>query len=110
MFPRAKPSCLSFPESTSRSLHCFELIHIDIWAPFSIPSKNGSRYFLTIIDDYSRCTWIYLMKHKSETFNMLINFFNQIIRQFSTKIARVNSRGGDIFLPQLQIIRSWQWF
>ena len=99
--PRAKQSRLSFSQSTSYSSHCFELIHVDIWGSFSIPSKNGSHFFLTIIDDYSRCTWIYLMKHKSETFNMLIQFFNQIKRQFNTKISRINSGDGDIFLPQL---------
>ena len=92
--PGAKQSRLSFSQSTSCSSHCFELIHVDIWGSFSIPSKNGSRFFLTIVDDYSRCTWIYLMKHKSETFNML------------TKISRINSGNGDIFLPQLQTIRS----
>ena len=46
------------------------------------------------------------MKHKLETFNLLIHFFNQINRQFKTKIARINSGDGDIFLPRLQIIRS----
>ena len=54
--PRAKQSRLPFSLSTSCSTHCFELIHVDIWGSFSIPSKNGSRYFLTIVDDYSRCT------------------------------------------------------
>ena len=97
--PRAKQSRLSFSQSTSYSSHCFELIHVDIWGSFSISSTNGSHFFLTIIDDYSRCTWIYLMKHKSETFNMLIQFFNQIKRQFNTKISRINSGNGDIFLP-----------
>ena len=63
-----------FSQSTSCSSHCFELIHVDIWGSFTISFKNGSHFFLTIVDDYSRCTWIYLMKHKSETFNILIHF------------------------------------
>ena len=46
------------------------------------------------------------MKHKSETFNMLTHFFNQINRQFNTKIYRINFGNGGIFLPQLQTIRS----
>ena len=73
--PHAKQSRLSFPQSSSHSSHCFELLHVDIWGPFSIPSKNGSRFFLTIVYDYSRCTWIYLMKQKFETFHMLVHFF-----------------------------------
>lgn len=97
--PRAKQSRLPFSQRTSCSTHCFELIHVDIWGSFSIPSKNGSHYFLTIVDDYSRCTWIYLMMHKSETFTMLVHFFNQIHHQFNTKIDQLNSSNGDIFLP-----------
>jgi hypothetical protein len=104
--PRAKQSRLPFSSRTSYSSHCFELIHVDIWGPFSTPSHNGSRYFLTIVDDYSRCTWLYLMQHKSETFTTLIHFFNQINRQFNTKINKINSGDGGIFLPQLQAIRS----
>lgn len=66
----------------------------------------GLVFFLTIVDDYSRCTWVYLMKHKSETFTLLIHFFNHINRQFNTHISRLNSGSGDVFLPQLQTIRS----
>ena len=97
--PRAKQPRLPFSLRTTYSSHCFELIHVDIWGPFSIPSNNGSRYFLTIVDDYSRCTWLYLMQHKSETFTMLVHFFTQINRQFNTKINQINSGNGDIFLP-----------
>ena len=104
--PRAKQPRLSFPQILYCSSHCFELIHIDIWGPFSIPSKNGSRFFLNIVDDYSRCTWIYLMKHKFETFNVLIHFFNQINHQFNTKISHINIGSGEIFLPQLQTVCS----
>ena len=85
--PRAKKLRLSFPQSSSCSSHCFELLNVEIWDPFSTPSKNGSRFFLTIVDDYSRCTWIYLMKQKSETFHMLVHFFNQINFQFKTKVS-----------------------
>ena len=52
----AKPKRLSFPISTSKSKKCFDLIHVDIWGPYSIPSIHGHKYFLTIVDDYSRYT------------------------------------------------------
>ena len=56
----AKQKRLSFPISTSKSKKCFELIHVDVWGPYSIPSIHGHKYFLTIVDDYSRYTWIFL--------------------------------------------------
>ena len=31
-----------------------------------ITSMNGSRYILTFIDDFSRYTWVFFLKKKSE--------------------------------------------
>ena len=80
-------------------------VNFGVLHPFSTPSKNGYRLCLTIVDDYSRYTWIYLMKQKSETFHMLVHFFNQINRQFKTKVSRINSSNRNIFLPKLQTVR-----
>jgi predicted permease len=33
---------------------------------------NGYRYFVTFIDYFSRVTWVYLMKNKSEVFDCLL--------------------------------------
>ena len=44
----------------------FDLIHCDIWGRYKYSSLSGAHYFLTIIDDYKRFTWIFLMKHKDE--------------------------------------------
>ena len=42
------------------------MIHVDIWGPYSIPSIHGHKYFLIIVDDYSRYTWIFPLKQKFE--------------------------------------------
>ena len=54
--PPAKQNRLPFPSSVSSSASCFDLIQVDIWSPYSTPSLNGSKYFLTLVDDYSRYT------------------------------------------------------
>ena len=43
----------------------FSLIHFDIWGPSHIATFSGLRYFVTFIDDFSRCTWLFLMKEWS---------------------------------------------
>ena len=58
----AKQKKLPFPLSSSVSSACFDLVHIDIWGPASTSSFYGHKFFLTIVDDYSRFTWIFLMK------------------------------------------------
>ncbi|KAJ9541638.1 hypothetical protein OSB04_028144 [Centaurea solstitialis] len=41
-------------------------IHCDIWGPFHVPGHHGHGFFITLVDDHSRFTWLYLIKHKSE--------------------------------------------
>ncbi|BAU00227.1 hypothetical protein VIGAN_10180200, partial [Vigna angularis var. angularis] len=51
-----------FPKrSQSMCTSSFSIIHSDVWGPSRV-SSFGFRYFVTFIDEYSRCTWVYLMK------------------------------------------------
>ena len=40
----------------------FELVYSDVWGPSRIPSIKGFRYFLLFVDNFSRMTWLYLLK------------------------------------------------
>lgn len=62
---RAKHTRLPFPLSSIKTKSCFELIHYDIWGRYTTASHSGAYYFLSIVDNFSRGVWIYLMKHKS---------------------------------------------
>jgi hypothetical protein len=58
-----------FPKSTNFcSTKLLELIHSDLYGPINPPTSSGISYFLTFIDDKSRYTIVYLLKHKFETF------------------------------------------
>ena len=46
----------------------FELVHSDVWGPCPGLSLNGFKYFVTFVDDFSRITWLYLMKSRSKLF------------------------------------------
>jgi transposase InsO family protein len=92
--PLAKQTRIPFPTSQISSTASFELIHIDIWGGYRTPSINGACYFLTIVDDYTRCTWVYLMQHKSEARSLLQSFINLVENQFSTTIKIIRSDNG----------------
>lgn len=49
-----------------RALAQFELKYFDVFGPMPVPSLLETRYFLTLINDYSRFTWIYFLKKKSQ--------------------------------------------
>lgn len=53
--------------------------------------------FLTLVDHYSRSTWTFLMKTKSQTRQLIQTFFNMIETQFSTKIKVLRSNNGAEF-------------
>lgn len=57
----------------------FALIHCDIWGPFKVPSSQGHRYFVTIVDDHSRYTWIYLLKQKYEVQQVIPRFYQLVL-------------------------------
>ena len=52
----------------------------------SIEARGGYHYFLTFIDDLSRYEYIYLMKHKSETFKKFKEFQNKVENHCNKKI------------------------
>jgi len=92
--PLAKQTRLPFSSSSITTTSSFDLIHVDIWGGYKIPSILGARYFLTIVDDHTRCTWIYLRKHKSDTRDLLVNFINMAENQFDSKVKMVRSDNG----------------
>jgi hypothetical protein len=59
--PLAKQHKLPFPVIVSISELPFDLLHCDVWGSMATSSINGSKFFLTIVDDCTRFTWVYLM-------------------------------------------------
>ena len=43
-----------------RATSKLELVHTDVCGPISIPSLNGSKYFILFIDDIIRMVWVYV--------------------------------------------------
>ncbi|GJT67123.1 retrovirus-related pol polyprotein from transposon TNT 1-94 [Tanacetum coccineum] len=62
----AKQTREPFSLSDQVSTELGELVHLDLWGPYKVTSKDGFRFFLTIVDDFSRAVWVYLLKSKTE--------------------------------------------
>jgi len=96
--PLAKQTRLSFPISSIQSAKFFDHIHCDIWGPQKIETHSGAHYLLTIVDDYSRFTWIFLMKFKSETQGLLKSFITFVHTQFNCQVKIIRSDNGLEFI------------
>ncbi|KAJ9541861.1 hypothetical protein OSB04_028367 [Centaurea solstitialis] len=96
-------SCLSgkmtkqpFNKENERATDLLEIIHTDVCGPFSHVARGGYRYFITFTDDFSRYGYVYLMRHKSESFERFREFQNEVQNQLGRKIKFLRSdRGGE---------------
>lgn len=96
-----KQSRRSFPRSSqSNTSNVLELIDSDVCGPMQTESINGSKYFLIFIDDYSRMTWVYFMKSKSEVLSKFKIFKPYVENQSETRIKRLRTDGGGEFLSK----------
>ena len=57
-----------------RAKEVLDLVYTDLCGPMSTSARAGYEYFITLIDDYSRYGYIYLMRHKSEAFEKFKEF------------------------------------
>ncbi|GAA0163315.1 transmembrane signal receptor [Lithospermum erythrorhizon] len=88
----AKHHCVSSsPRVNKRATTPFELVHSDIWGPCPVVYQSGHRYFVTFVDDYSRVTWLFLLKHRFELFFVFRTFCDEINTQFNVSIKILRS-------------------
>ena len=94
----------SFPkESESRAKKPLELIHADVCGPIKPSSLGNSNYFLLFIDDFSRKTWVYFLKQKSEVFEVFKKFKATVERENGRKIKAMRTdRGGEFTSKEFQ--------
>ena len=85
-----------FSETMERATDLLEIIHSDVCDPMSVKARGKYRYFLTFTDDLSRYEYVYLMKHKSETFEKFKEFQSEVENERDRKIKFLRSdRGGE---------------
>ncbi|RVW25398.1 Retrovirus-related Pol polyprotein from transposon RE1 [Vitis vinifera] len=94
----AKSHKLPFSLSTSRASSPLELIHADLWGPAPVPSSTGARYFLLLMDDYSRFVWFYLLPTKDQVHSTFVQFKTLVENQFQTTIKCLQTDHGGEFI------------
>lgn len=97
---KAKQIRETFPLSDHKTSQLGELVHLDVWGPYKVTSKEGYKYFLTIIDDYTRAVWLYLLKSKTEVLENIESFCNLLLNQFKVNVKTFRSDNGSEFVNQ----------
>ena len=97
-FFRAKQTQQFFNDSFNKAYAPLSVVHCDVWGPYRTTSSSGARYFLTIVDDFSRAVWTYLMLEKSEVAQLLREFIALAERQFERQVKKNRSNNRSEFL------------
>lgn len=88
---------LPFPISNTTTSAIFDMLHADVWGPFSTISFFGHKYFLTLVDDHSRYTWVIFLKTKDQVRTSIIQFIAYIETQFNTSLKCLRTDNGTEF-------------
>jgi histone deacetylase 1/2 len=67
-----------------------EQVFSDIWG-HAPPSFGNHSYCVSFIDDFSKFTWIYLLKKHSDVHKVFLNFQKHVERKFDRKISTVQT-------------------
>jgi hypothetical protein len=83
-----------------RSKKPLQLLHLDICGPLPKASREGHRYFLSIIDDFSRKVIVYPLKQKSEALECFKKFQTRAERFLNLKVINIRTDNGKEFTNQ----------
>ena len=94
----AKSHRVPFLLSLNKSSVPFTLIHSDVWGPVKVPTLNGTRWFVSFIDDYSCMTWVCLMITKQDVCSLFKQFYSMVATQYKTSIQVLRTDNGGEFI------------
>ncbi|KAL2231326.1 UNVERIFIED_CONTAM: Retrovirus-related Pol polyprotein from transposon TNT 1-94 [Sesamum indicum] len=78
----------------SMSSCILDYIHADVWGPSKEPTHGGNRYFLSIVDNFSRKVFIFLLKHKYEVFEKFEKWKTLVENQTGKRLKSLRTDNG----------------
>ncbi|CAI7786887.1 unnamed protein product [Closterium sp. NIES-54] len=95
---RAAPHSSSFPPTTAP----LQTLHMDVWGPARVSAQGRERYFLLVVDKYTRYTTVFPLRSKGEVPDVLIPWIRAVCLQLRERfredlpVLRLHSdRGGE---------------
>ncbi|CAI7812298.1 unnamed protein product, partial [Closterium sp. NIES-54] len=102
---RAAPHSSSFPPTTTP----LQTLHMDVWGPGHVSGQGRERYFLPVVDDYTRYTTVFPLRRKGQVPDVLIPSIRAVRLQLRERfhqdlpVLRLHSdKGGEFFSDLLR--------
>ncbi|CAI7904611.1 unnamed protein product [Closterium sp. NIES-54] len=96
---RAAPHSSAFPPTEAP----LQTLHMDVWGPARVRGQGHERYFLVVVDDYSRYTTVFSLRSKGDVTEVLIDWIRaarlQLRESFGSDfpVLRLHSDRGEEF-------------
>ncbi|CAI7857488.1 unnamed protein product, partial [Closterium sp. NIES-54] len=100
---RAAPHSSTFPPTEAP----LQTLHMDVWGPARVRGQGQERYFLLVVDDYSRYTIVFPLRSKGDVTEVFIDWIRGARRQLSERfgsdlpVLRLHSDTGGEFSSDL---------
>ncbi|CAI7773284.1 unnamed protein product [Closterium sp. NIES-53] len=100
---RAAPHSSSLPPTTAP----LQTLHMDVWGPARVTGQGGERYFLLVVDDYTRYTTVFPLQSRADVRGVLIRWIRAVRLQLRTRfredlpVLRLQSDRGGEFCSRL---------
>ncbi|GKA38395.1 retrovirus-related pol polyprotein from transposon TNT 1-94 [Tanacetum coccineum] len=91
-------------KQTSTIKKCLHLLHMDLFGLVTPRSINHEKYTLVIIDEYSRYTWVYFLKKKSQAPETIMSFIKRVKNQNDIKVKQLRTDNGTEFKNSTLVI------
>lgn len=98
-----KSKLLFFTKLVSYAYSPLTLVHTNLWGPSLIQYVNGYCFYIHFLDDYSKYSWVYHLKHRGEAVNAFNHFNARVENQFNIKINVIQCDNGADFKPFVSI-------
>ncbi|GKC28893.1 retrovirus-related pol polyprotein from transposon TNT 1-94, partial [Tanacetum coccineum] len=91
-YEKGKLHRASFKTKRSFSINkCLHLLNMDLFGPVKPQSISHNKYTLIIVDEYSRYTWVFYLKKKSDTADCIICFIKKMENLNEVKVKELRS-------------------
>ena len=74
-----------------------QLLHMNLFRPVNVLFISRRRFFLVIVDNFSKFSWTYFLKSKDEASEIIINHIRQVNNHPDFKVRRIRSDNGTEF-------------
>lgn len=102
---KAKHVRLPFITERYRSTRPLEILHMDIAGPIDPETFDGKKYFLTVLDDFTHYTVVYLLKYKNEAQDYIKEYVEEMEAFQNLRVSKIRCDNGGEFVNN--DIKSW---